>query len=72
MLKEASQYDAKVVEQKIQKFWDEIDAYSRVRELRNNGKKFFFVDGPPYTTGRIHLGQPGTRSSRIPYCGTVP
>ena len=20
------------------------------------GKKFFFVDGPPYTTGRIHLG----------------
>src|SRR5512137_1432967 len=56
MLKEASQYDAKVVEQKIQKFWDEIDAYSRVRELRNNGKKFFFVDGPPYTTGHIHLG----------------
>jgi len=56
MLKEASQYDAKLVEQNIQKFWDEIDAYSRVRELRKNGKKFFFVDGPPYTTGRIHLG----------------
>ncbi|GFO96634.1 isoleucyl-trNA synthetase [groundwater metagenome] len=56
MLKEASQYDAKVVEQNIQKFWDKIDAYSRVRELRKNGKKFFFVDGPPYTTGRIHLG----------------
>lgn len=56
MLKEAAQYDAKVIEQKIQKFWDEIDAYSRVRELRKNGKKFFFVDGPPYTTGRIHLG----------------
>jgi isoleucyl-tRNA synthetase len=56
MLKEASQYDAKLVEQNIQKFWAEIDAYSRVRELRKNGKKFFFVDGPPYTTGRIHLG----------------
>jgi isoleucyl-tRNA synthetase len=56
MLKEAAQYDAKLMEQKIQRFWDEIDAYSRVRELRNNGKRFFFVDGPPYTTGRIHLG----------------
>ncbi len=56
MLKEVSQYDAKAIEQKIQKFWNEIDAYSKVRELRENGKKFFFVDGPPYTTGRIHLG----------------
>ncbi|MCZ7356703.1 MAG: isoleucine--tRNA ligase [Candidatus Methanoperedens sp.] len=56
MLKEASQYDAKLIDQKSQKFWDEIDAYSSVRELRKNGKKFFFVDGPPYTTGRIHLG----------------
>ncbi|VVB84276.1 Isoleucine--tRNA ligase [uncultured archaeon] len=56
MLKEASQYDAKLIDQEIQKFWDEIDAYSKVRELRKNGKKFFFVDGPPYTTGRIHLG----------------
>ncbi|NJD52148.1 MAG: isoleucine--tRNA ligase [Candidatus Methanoperedens sp.] len=56
MLKEAGQYDAKSLEQKIHKLWDEIDAYSRVREQRIDGKKFFFVDGPPYTTGRIHLG----------------
>ncbi|MBE0521629.1 MAG: isoleucine--tRNA ligase [Candidatus Methanoperedenaceae archaeon] len=56
MLKEAAQYNAKLIEQDIQKFWEETDVYSRVRELRKNGKKFFFVDGPPYTTGRIHLG----------------
>ncbi len=56
MLKEAAQYDAKNLEQDIRKFWDEIDAYSKVREQRKNGKRFFFVDGPPYTTGRIHLG----------------
>ncbi|VVB51509.1 Isoleucine--tRNA ligase [uncultured archaeon] len=56
MLKEAGQYDAKSLEQKIHKLWEEIDAYSRVREQRIDGKKFFFVDGPPYTTGRIHLG----------------
>lgn len=56
MLKEAAQYDAKSIEENIRKFWDDIDAYSRVRELRKNGRKFFFVDGPPYTTGKIHLG----------------
>ncbi len=56
MLKEAAQYDAKSIEENIRKFWEEIDAYSKVRELRKNGKKFFFVDGPPYTTGKIHLG----------------
>lgn len=56
MLKDAGQYNAKSLEENIHKFWDEIDAYSRVREQRIDGKKFFFVDGPPYTTGRIHLG----------------
>ena len=56
MLKEAGQYDAKSLEQEVHAFWDEIDAYSRVREQRTGGRKFFFVDGPPYTTGRIHLG----------------
>src|SRR5450759_4230830 len=56
MLKEAGQYDAKSLEQNIHKFWDEIDAYSQVREQRTKGPKFFFVDGPPYTTGHIHLG----------------
>ncbi len=56
MLKEASQYNATLMDQNIQKFWEEIDAYSLVREQRSNGRKFFFVDGPPYTTGRIHLG----------------
>jgi isoleucyl-tRNA synthetase len=56
MLKEVAQYNVKSIEKNIHTFWEEIDAYSRVRELRKNGKKFFFVDGPPYTTGRIHLG----------------
>ena len=51
-----SQYDPKDMESLIASFWDEIGAYSKVRELRRGGEKFFFVDGPPYTTGRVHLG----------------
>lgn len=50
------QYDALKVEGGVRKFWESAGIYSKVRSLRSGGKKFFFVDGPPYTTGRIHLG----------------
>ncbi|AEH60658.1 hypothetical protein Mzhil_0796 [Methanosalsum zhilinae DSM 4017] len=49
-------YDANGIEEKVHKLWDENDTYSKVREHRTGGKKLFFVDGPPYTTGNIHLG----------------
>ncbi len=51
-----NQYDPQKTEKKVNDFWTEVDAYSKVREHRKGGKKFFFVDGPPYTTGHIHLG----------------
>jgi len=50
------QYDAHDLESRIRELWDEAQTYRKVREYRIGGKKFFFVDGPPYTTGRIHLG----------------
>lgn len=57
MLKEITyKYNANEIEKKIQSFWEEINAYNTVREKRRGAKRFFFVDGPPYTTGHIHLG----------------
>jgi len=50
------QYKADQIEEEIRHFWDEGSIYSKVRSLRAGGRRFFFVDGPPYTTGRIHLG----------------
>ena len=52
----ARQYNAQDLENEVRKLWEKADTYRKVRELRVGGKKFFFVDGPPYTTGRIHLG----------------
>ncbi|MHC1631412.1 MAG: isoleucine--tRNA ligase [Methanotrichaceae archaeon] len=52
----AGQYNAKDVEEQVKKFWVEADIYTKTRSMRKGGRKFFFVDGPPYTTGRIHLG----------------
>ncbi|ADI74739.1 isoleucyl-tRNA synthetase [Methanohalobium evestigatum Z-7303] len=57
MLQEiTSQYNANKIEKNIHRFWEENNAYKRVRESREGASKFFFVDGPPYTTGHIHLG----------------
>jgi len=52
----AGQYNAQELENQIRSLWERENTYRKVRELRVGGKKFFFVDGPPYTTGRIHLG----------------
>jgi isoleucyl-tRNA synthetase len=47
-------YSPKQVEKEINEFWEKNKIYHKVK---NRGDKlFFFVDGPPYTTGRIHLG----------------
>ena len=51
-----ARYDAKQIEEEIQQFWDDNDTYAHVRDLQKQKKTFFFVDGPPYTTGHIHLG----------------
>lgn len=57
MLKEIiNKYNANEIENKIHSYWDEINAYTKVREQRKGEKRFYFVDGPPYTTGHIHLG----------------
>lgn len=47
-------YAPKEVEKEVMEIWKREKIYEKVREKGN--KLFFFVDGPPYTTGRIHLG----------------
>ncbi len=43
-------------EDDVFRFWQENNIYEKWR-ARNQGKeKFFFLDGPPYATGSIHIG----------------
>ncbi|MCD4815964.1 MAG: class I tRNA ligase family protein, partial [Methanosarcinales archaeon] len=51
-----NKYEPKTLEEDIQNFWDSINAYPRSRQHRSGSTDFYFVDGPPYTTGHIHLG----------------
>ena len=51
-----SSYNPRDIEAGVQDYWTKENTYARVRALREGGNAFFFVDGPPYTTGHIHLG----------------
>lgn len=51
-----SNYRAGEIEDRVQTYWRESEVYSRVKDQVSSGPPFFFVDGPPYTTGNIHLG----------------
>jgi len=36
--------------------WNEMDLYGQIRAARKGAPKFVLHDGPPYTSGHIHLG----------------
>ncbi len=56
-LKEADKnYDFKKIEEKVQNFWADSDIYEKTNKLRANGPQYSFLDGPPYCSGKIHLG----------------
>jgi len=54
---------SKDVEEHVRLFWDEHDMYHKAKDMRKGGKPFFFMDGPPYATGRIHLGTAWNKES---------
>lgn len=51
-----SNYDPADIEEEIQAYWTENNAYERTKEKYIDGEDLYFIDGPPYTSGNIHLG----------------
>lgn len=73
MIKEiTAKYDAEKIEKKVTQFWEESDAYLRTRERRKTGKKFFLLTAPHTLPDTFIWGQPGTRSSKIPFFAITP
>ena len=50
-------YNFKEVEESGLKFWKDKRIYEKLKKKNSRGKKFYFLQGPPYTSGRIHIGQ---------------
>ncbi|MFH1424895.1 MAG: isoleucine--tRNA ligase [archaeon] len=50
------QFKPQETEEKILKYWKDGKIFEKVQKLHEKDKKWYFNDGPPYTTGNIHLG----------------
>lgn len=48
--------DLKQVEEEMLKFWEKNKIYEKSVKKNKKGKKFYFLQGPPYTSGRLHIG----------------
>lgn len=52
----AKEYAPAQAEAEVQQRWAKTKAHAKVQQARARGKPFYFIDGPPYTSGHIHLG----------------
>ncbi len=44
------------LEKNIQKYWNKENIYKELVESRKGGSKFYFCQGPPFTSGHAHIG----------------
>jgi isoleucyl-tRNA synthetase len=49
-------YNPETVETSMLKFWEREQVYEKAKQKNAGKKKFYFLDGPPYTSGTMHLG----------------
>ena len=55
-------YDALKIEPEILEFWKSHHIYQKAKEKGKGKQKFYFLDGPPYTSGKVHLGTAWNKS----------
>ncbi|MBN2014782.1 MAG: isoleucine--tRNA ligase [Candidatus Altiarchaeota archaeon] len=44
------------IEEGIQEYWNKNGIYREVVESRRGNKRFYFLQGPPFTSGKAHIG----------------
>ena len=61
------QYDPDAVEDRVFEYWDDVDAYEKTKRHHADDESFFFVDGPPYTSGAAHMGTTWNKTLKDAY-----
>jgi len=56
--------DLKEIEKKILDFWKKNKIYEKSVKKNKKGKLFYFLQGPPYTSGRLHIGHAWNNSMK--------
>ena len=50
-------YEPRDLEEWVTKFWEKSGIYQKVKEKTSTGKKYYFLDGPPFpSSGTPHIG----------------
>ncbi|MBT4334201.1 isoleucine--tRNA ligase [archaeon] len=49
-------YEANKIEEEVLQFWKDNNIYKKVRDKNKGNKPFYFLQGPPYTSGKLHMG----------------
>ncbi|MBI5398819.1 isoleucine--tRNA ligase [Candidatus Woesearchaeota archaeon] len=49
-------YNFKDVEEGVLAFWKKKNTYHKIKKKNSKRPKFYFIQGPPYTSGRLHMG----------------
>lgn len=49
-------YNHVEIEPQILEYWEKHQIVESLRKKNQKGKKFYFLQGPPYTSGKLHIG----------------
>jgi len=55
-------YDAVKLEPEVLEYWKRNHIYEKAKKKNAGKQKFYFLDGPPYTSGKVHLGTAWNKS----------
>ncbi|MCA9478398.1 MAG: isoleucine--tRNA ligase [Nanoarchaeota archaeon] len=55
-MKTLKTYDFVAIQENVSGFWKEHNLPISIREKNKGKQKFYFLDGPPYTSGQMHIG----------------
>ncbi len=55
-------YNFRETEEKILSFWEKDKVWEKIKRKNKGNKKFYFLDGPPYTSGKVHIGTAWNKS----------
>lgn len=55
-------YNHKELEPQILQYWQDNLIVEKLRKRNQKGEKFYFLQGPPYTSGKLHIGQAWNQS----------
>jgi isoleucyl-tRNA synthetase len=51
-----NKYNPIEIEKEILEFWEKNRIYEKAKAKNKDKTSFYFLDGPPYTSGKVHLG----------------